>query len=565
MAEKVTNVGNDPSFDIRYGQNRQVLLSHGLDIVHVHPDPGFDMPSVNFNPRVLETLVLRISYTLGSDGFDVVIPGDRFEIINVGSEQLAVEVSRAFRDVQIRTTLLNSTTENISEVLTLNFTNYMAVAEITINQGRAPGVTALFASGGGLTGTVNAADTNAISRAQLQGSGTMTLLVSGDEGATYRIVTDNTALVSDEDFGTTVYTIDSTGFRTHEVTVADVTFSTLDAIVTLTHAVTSEMIQLFLEQVGENQASLTITPTSTLTPVRGFQITYDFGITGADPGVGVLQRSNQAEFTTVIVVTNVTVASDGTANGSNFITPLAQAERYFRFVDSSGVVSPVQSFNSNPGTPTLTATSQIVDWNDTSQQFTFGIDGLSLEQKQSLSAGLFSITESNDIGAFGGGSYVTNSGTAPAEYAINYGALIPNVSISASLDSTLTLTLTVLAQVYRTSASISKTARPENPVTFPTHSVLPGILNTATAYTFLCRYDSTRNTLTLTDASGTDDDIWAEPRLMAATIVNQPDPELSSNQNDLDFYLSDSLVTLDQGAMNLTTGVLTDMIDVTSS
>lgn len=565
MAE--TDVGRNRSIDISEGRKRIPIVSDGLNTVHLHPNVSLSQTVLNFGQE-LTAQTLRVSYTAGAQGFEI-IPPDNFTVVSISSE-IQAGLSRVSRDVEIQPNEPNITQDTVRGSLTINFTGFMATAELTVNQGRPPRITSIRAQGGGLTGirTQNVFD-DEDNRAQIQGSDqvlTMTITVIGEDDATYTINTSTPDLFTSSDFGNTVYTLD--GSRTHQITVAAQLLDTeVEGLITIDDAAvdgTAEIFEFYFLQSGDNQPTLTADNISTSTPVRGFASTFDFTVENADNGVGSLQRSTDG-FVDNIVRQAVTVTGNE-ATGTASVVFLTSGTREYRFVDSGGGISPTFTLTVSPQTPRVNGSTSSGDWRTNTLSLTALIANVDTLALRTLSGSNFTLVQTDPTSP-------TRGNISSIAYSGGTGAVvgsISNIPVNSSIlddESTIwTLTLTVGTETYEGIFTLSRTKRPENPITFPGLTNAMGTINsTDNNFNFVVRYDSARTTVALSDASATDDDIWADRRLREVRIVTRPDPNISDDDTDLDSYLSETEFRLRSGSTNRTAQIRMDQIRVTSS
>lgn len=574
MGNQLTSLNRDRLDDLTHSGERQVIISQGAIPVHIHPDVGVSLNELMFS-SIASLATIRIFYTQGSEGFSLDI-SDEFIILQTGNETAASEY-RFYRDIIITPAQNNETNEPIVGSLTINFKNYMAFNTIIITQSDAEGLRTLEATGAGLSGTVLSTNTGATNRSTFTGeegaTDTINIVVRGEQRAEYRLSTDNSALFTSDEFGRE-FILRGGGAnsnRVHAITVAERGLTDVNGFIRVTNVNTpSNALTLFLQQTGDNVPVLTITPTSSLDPVRGDSVNYDWTISGADTGAGVLQISSD-NFSTIDSTIDITTDGDGDASGSSSIVPLSNALYRFRFIDSGNRTSSVQSFTVSPGTPIPNATSESDEWFVTTTSLSHRFSGLTIAQSASLNASNFTVVQdspTSDIGVISAVTWVPrrtlgNLDSGVATYNITNAGV--NTSTRNNLPITYTITLLVGEQEYTISGIWTRTVRDINSLTFGTPS--PTISFDTRNITFTVRRDVDEPNLTLMDVpdSVVDQDIWSDSRLTLASVSPPNNPGLSNVAGNLQTYIRESSVTITGGSTNISEADMVDQIVVTSS
>ena len=578
--------GLDRSYIISAGETPIVIQSQGLQTTYLYPNVSLSTDNIVLG-GVGDSSVVEVFYTLGSTGFDVdiieldlVCDSDgtiicdssgaplntgfqtrntsNFYSVDIGSEQ-AVGPSRVKRELTITQTVVSA--EGFEDNrLRINFDDYMAQAEITITQTAPPALTLVSLTGGGVTGTATNLNTSSSNRNQITPSsseGTAVLTVTGEVGATYTLG-ENGDIITGLD-KSTVFTIPSGGSRTHNITIAPAGDNSRNGGLFATHSVTGTKLQLYVTQPADNVPVLSITNQNLTDPITGEIVTGTINIASADPGPLVLTITNSS--TGMSDVHPINIASDGTGSDT-FSLAEGTATYTFTAVDSGGRTG-ILTLEVTFTDLSLSGDLRSVDWNTDSQTLVWTLNGLSLTQRNRLSASNFTVTQfspsSPSRGTLDTPTYLAVTGTFSATLT----DIPPFNSLTGTETTTWRGTLSVGSNSVLQNVLIDKSSRPENPVTFPNGN--PTILDTATSVSFLVRYDSLTPNIALTDASSTDDDIWTLTELMNASIGGATDPGVSIDVNNVGTYLRQSLVTISGGDTNTSVSTLMDLIRVTSS
>ena len=571
---------------ISQGDTNVPLVSQGLLNVHIHPNVAISISSAAID--VGNSFDIDVSYTLGSTGFNLTyeeqklicdsqgnnICDDNGDDISsvfasnssssisvvVGSEQ-PVSPSRVVRTLTV--TRNSAPIDGLPEKIIINFDNYMAQADITITQTAPPAITSISMTGGGITGTATPDNTSSSNRNQIEPSstpGVATLTVNGEVGASYTLGENGN--IFNVGSKTTVYTIPSGGTADHEVLIAAATDSSLSGAVFVDNDVTSARLQIYFVQPADNVPVLSITNQNLTDPIKGELVTGTINITNADQGGGtlVIQRPDTSSQPAQAVL----VDADGNASRTfSLDTSHSSADGtwVFSYIDSGGNTG-VFNLALDVTTPGFSGAFVNRTWDQTSVNLLFTLSSLSSVQLGRLDVSNFSTIQqspsSPSRGTQGPGSYSANGFYGPV-----ISDIPPYTSITGIESTTWRATLTIGSFVTNADYIINKSARPENPLTFPNGNLT--ILDTATQVSFPVRYDVATPTIVLTDASTTDDDIWTDSELGNATLGGASNPNISSDVNNIDFYLLQRNVTITGGSANITMSALVDMIRVTSS
>ena len=581
----ITSKGLDRSRVISLGGVNVPLVSQGIDNVHIHPNVGLSVNAVEL-ADINDTFDVIVSYTAGSTGFDLEYmltsePCDSegeficdssgnnicsiemhatspYTTVTFGAEQ-SIGLSRVQRTLTItRTAVTPSTT---TEKIIINFDNYMAQADITITQTAPAALNSISMTGGGITGTATDTNTSSSNRNQIvpqSSAGVAVLTVNGEVGATYTLGENGDIFTSVDK--TTVFTIPSGGSATHNVLVAAAGGSSRNGGFFVDNDITGARLQIYFTQPADNVPVLSITNQNLTDPIQGETVTATVNITNADPADGTL--SVLTPSATILVNETLNVAGDGTATYALSIPSPETGIYNFQFTDSDG----------NAGTTTLELTVTALslsgdlfnlNWNTTSQTLVWNINGFSSAQRNRVSSSNFVVTQfspsSPSRGSVGSVTYTASLGRFSAALT----AIPPFNSLAGTETTTWRGTLTVGTASALQNTLIDKTARPENPVTFPNGN--PTISDTDTSVTFAVRYDSLTPNIALTDASTTDTDIWTDSELSNSSLGAATNPNVSSDINVQDFYLLQREVTISGGDANTSVSTLMDLIRVTSS
>ena len=487
--------GSDRSYVVSAGEDFIVLGSQGLTRVYLYPNLATTTNNIVLNNNG-DVATFDVFYTAGSTGFEIqfidleyvcdssgdlicdsdgnilnsgteVLNTSDFFNINIGPEQ-SVTPSRVRRTITVTQTAI--VTDGIDDKrLRINFDNYMAQADITITQTPPPALTLASMTGGGVTGTATSDNTSSSTRNQIMpssSSGTSVLTVSGEEGATYQLGENGN--IFNVGSKTTVYTIPSGGSNTHNITIAPAANSEQNGAVFATNTITNVTEQIYFVQPADNVPVLALEGQTLTDPISGEFVSGTINITAADPGDGtlVIQRPNGATNSTQ----TITIASDETGSATWHIgTSLAglSGTWTFTFTDAGGLVG-VTTLNLTVTYPSFNGSVIFDDWNEASGTTSWTISGLSTAQRGRLEASDLSVVQSSPTtpsrGTIGAVSYVSSTGTFTAPIS----SRPPYTSLSGTEVTIWAATLAVgSGHTYSGNDIVTKSARPENSLTFP--------------------------------------------------------------------------------------------------